>query len=574
MFSVVCRLLLSMTVCSVTREAAANSFPGQMAVDQSRAVESGQTGVSSGATDESMSGGRAVASEWRVPAWSIWLLGAIEFWLAGWVFVWFALLIVAPDKILEADAAMRKITVGNRQSACRTSLTFADLTFVSSFARHPRVIDDWVNQRASAVNEWLSIEPEQANTEAQEISVRVDGQSISISDASTVRAMLPETPFLVAIHGDRKHWNDMILSVLLRQMISLESTGRMMVDRAIPVVLDRNCIERLRSSNGIHRNRPLWLQVVHNELCRIPGVAQSLVGNLLESLVQSRRIFPIVDQWSQTPIALQKALQSAVSSGELRCLAVFDDDDTIAEMSCVIRMRSVIEQEAVSPPSKPATFRENSHRSFGATLPRITDAGDVPDLIQSLKDSDADVRQSAANALGCLSVAASESVPELLALMNDPVTACRRAAVNALGAIGPASAQTVASITRAVRNDHRAVRAAACRALGAIGLSDSQVIAVLIDAVSDPDSKVRVQASRSLGSVGADSDKAVAALATALLDPTLDVRRNAVIALSAVGSFSDEARTAIEQATRDEDSTVRSVAELACSQVMRSFSAA
>lgn len=532
-------LLLSTLVGSVSVDAAVEDGGGQSAVLNATADASQPASES----DE----GRLPATEnsasfsgfgLGVPTWALWPLGLIELWLVGWIVVWAVALCGARRFLLEVDASLRRVTFGRIPLSNGTPLTLAHLTLVRAFAQHPWAADEWLHQNSRAITDWLSIDSRGAEPSDRDILVRIEGQAIAIADAPTVRAILPETPFVLALHGEGRQWNDRVLNVVLGQSMHAERDGRLMAHRAIPVVLDRNCVERFKAKGRSTGNLPHWLQVVRNELCRIPGLAVSLDDDLLKCLVKSRRILPIVDLWSRTPVGLRTALQAAVSAGELPCLVVLDDDDSVAEMKSVIRARSLKSREVATATAATASRSEAQTKAApkvsSAVRPRLFDRTAVPLLIRSLDDSVADVRLAAAQTLGGLGASASESVSHLAALLNDPVTACRQAAVNALGAIGPEAASATANLIEAAVSDHRKVRAAACRALGAIGQADGTVLKALADALNDKDAAVRSQAARSLGGFGVGQPEVVSALTAALSDDSSDVRARVVSAISAI----------------------------------------
>jgi HEAT repeat protein len=552
-------LLLSTMVCSVTLNAAVDdvsdrSMPTEtVAGGDARTLPQADRSVG---TSENFVGGK-----WAIPVWALWPLGIAEVWLVGWLGVWSVALLTAPKLIFNVDTMLREVTLGRLPFSGGTRMSLSHLIFARAFAQHPRVTDEWVEGHAQAINDWLSIETQDSEVHERDLLIRVDGQAIAVADAPTMRAMLPESPFVLAMHGEGRSWHELVLGIVLRQAMHPERANRMLTHRTVPVVLDRNCVERLRAARVAKSAAPLWLQVVQHELCRIPGVAQSLDDSLLKCLVQSRRILPIVDQWSRTPLALQNALQSAVSAGDLPCLVAFDDDDSVAEMKGVIRARSLTSPQTRSSVSTSTSTRSPQDRAVdrlvNPSVPRSFDATSVPFLIRSLEDSVADIRQSAAYTLGGLGEAASGAAQELTALLNDPVTSCRQAAAVALGAIGPAAEAATASLAKAAVKDHRMVRAAACRALGAIGRPDKDAMNALVNALRDADPTVRSQAARSLGSIGVASPEAVSALKVALSDESADVRCRVVTAISAMPDALNELLTGFVAAIADPAVEVR-----------------
>jgi len=573
-------LCLSTMVCSIPVDAAIDGVPGKPVTDSASATPADSSAVLAAPMmpgDVSKDAAQRSTSDLDILVCLLWPLGMIELWLVVWMSVWSVALLVSRRFLFDIDVSMRGVRLGRLPFSGGVPFTLAHLTLVRAFAQHPWVADEWLGRHSDAINDWLSIEVRDSEPHERELLVRVDGQAIAVADASTLQAMLPQTPFVLAMHGDGRRWNDLVLNIVLRQAMHPARAKRMMPHRAIPVVLDRNCVERLQSSGNATDSMPLWLQVIRSELCRIPGIASNLSDHLLKCLVQSRRILPIVDQWSRTPLSFQHALQTAVSTGELPCLVVFDDDDTVAEMQGVIRARSLGSPEIVSRVSKSVSqSNPQSEADFdrvmspaAASSARVFDASAVPLLIRSLEDSVADVRLAAAHALGRLGSAAGDSVKELTALLSDPVTGCRQAAANALGAIGPAASDATAALAQTATKDHRMVRAAACRALGAIGWSETGVLSALAGALKDNDAAVRLQAARSLGGFGVAQPEMVSALNDALTDESADVRCRVVAALAEIPGALNESLAGVVAAVADPAAEVRREAVAALGKVKR-----
>ena len=539
LLAVVCGLLLSTMVGAASLDAAVENRSEQTAsVNAVTKIEdptspTGQTGSTAGSLSTALVGGL------RVPAWILWPLGLIELGLVGWLSVWSLTLLGARRFLFDVDASMRNVSFGRIPFSGGVPLTLAHLTFARAFAGHPWVADQWLDGHSSAINDWLSIDARGVEAYDRDILVRVDGHAIAIADSATIRAILPESPFVLALHGDGRKWNEQVLNIVLQQCMHGDRGHRLLSHKTIPVILDRNCVERLRAKGNSASTLPHWLQVVRNELCRMPGVSESLDDDLLQCLIKTRRILPIADQWSQTPSGFQAALQAAVSVGDLPCLLVFDDEDTVADMKCVVRARSTNSPEPsprVLTRTQPVEVRSSETKRAHEVIdrPRSFDKSAVPLLVESLDDSVAEVRLAAAQTLGGLGAAAADSVERLTTLLTDPVTSCRQAAVNALGAIGPVAAEATQALTEAARKDNRKVRAGACRALGAIGQSNDEVLTTLAAALSDNDAAVRSQAARSLGGFGTGRPDVVSALKVVLDDESADVRSHVVAAISAI----------------------------------------
>lgn len=182
-------------------------------------------------------------------------------------------------------------------------------------------------------------------------------------------------------------------------------------------------------------------------------------------------------------------------------------------------------------------------------------------LIWALKDTEVEVRKSAAQALGVLherralkpltqllkkepdwamrwtivvamrTMGDRRAAPLLIEpLLKDPDWRVRKETAVTLGALQDKRATK--HLAQALSDPHEAVRAAAAGALGALG--DKRALDALIEALKDKDPTVRAGAAAALGALG--SRKAVTGLIECLGDENATVRANSAGALGVLGS--------------------------------------
>jgi HEAT repeat protein/beta-lactamase regulating signal transducer with metallopeptidase domain len=178
-------------------------------------------------------------------------------------------------------------------------------------------------------------------------------------------------------------------------------------------------------------------------------------------------------------------------------------------------------------------------------------------LVMALHDSSADIRQKAAFGLGQLRDA--RAIAPLATAVKDQDAGVREQAVFALGQLR--AAEAIDAITPALHDSSDSVREQAAFALGQI--RDPRAVEPLISALKDPKPDIRQQAAFALGQIR--SPKAVDALVIALKDGQTDVREQAAFAL---GQIRDpRAIEGLTAALKDASASVRQQAAFALGQI-------
>ena len=176
------------------------------------------------------------------------------------------------------------------------------------------------------------------------------------------------------------------------------------------------------------------------------------------------------------------------------------------------------------------TFERTSN-GFGVTfrqrdVVRALDSRVANVFIQALSDTDPEVREAAAEALGDHRVPAA--VDALGDLLDDPEVDVASEAASALGQIGDDRA--VAGLIGALESPEAELRQEAAEALGRIG--SETAVDGLVDALTDDDHEVRQEAAWALGRIG--SPAAVDGLQAALEEPDEEVQEEIIAALSRI----------------------------------------
>ncbi len=237
--------------------------------------------------------------------------------------------------------------------------------------------------------------------------------------------------------------------------------------------------------------------------------------------------------------------------------ALKDSDREVREtaLAALAEIRDPRVFEPLTAALKDASPDIRQQAAFG--LGQLRDARAIEPLTAALTDSSAEVREQAAFALGQLR--AKAAVPGLSTALKDSNANVREQAVFALGQIRDGSA--IDAIAPALHDANASVREQAAFALGQI--RDHRAVEPLISALKDEKSDVREQAAFALGQLR--DGRAVEALVIALKDATPDVREQAAFAL---GQIRDpRAIDGLTAALKDANSSVRQQAAFALGQI-------
>lgn len=190
-------------------------------------------------------------------------------------------------------------------------------------------------------------------------------------------------------------------------------------------------------------------------------------------------------------------------------------------------------------------------------LVRLRDPRMFEPLVAALKDSDADIREQAASALGRMRDA--RAIDPLAAALKDASASVREQVVFALGQLRAAG--TIEAIAMALRDASPSVREQAAFALGQI--RDKRTIEPLISALKDGNPSVREQSAFALGQMRAAP--AIEALVVALKDVNPGVREQVAFALGRIGD--PRAIDGLMAALKDSSASVRQQAAFALGQI-------
>jgi len=226
----------------------------------------------------------------------------------------------------------------------------------------------------------------------------------------------------------------------------------------------------------------------------------------------------------------------------------------------------------------------------------------VPNLVQAIRDEDAEVRAAATETLGRLVAEPDTMIPRLAAQLDDststrrgpmwavvgfslghygrdalphvmpalksPSSATCRSAMLAIDRIGADAHETVPDLIAILQRNDAETRIYAINALRAVGPAAKDAIPELVKHLSSDDFHTQYWACRALGAIGPEARSAAGDLVTCLRSGVASVRRNAAAALGNIGpEVGQAAADALIEALSDSTQPVRQNAVVALGQL-------
>lgn len=197
--------------------------------------------------------------------------------------------------------------------------------------------------------------------------------------------------------------------------------------------------------------------------------------------------------------------------------------------------------------------------------------------IEALRHDDAEVRRSAAFALGQMGESSPEAISSLSELLlTDKEDLVRLNASLALMKIGKPAGSACRALAEGLKDNVMFVRMNCAMALARIGPEAHEAVPHLVTAMQSASNRPRVpvfsrsvreQAAAALGKIGPAARSSVMALAELLEDSEPGMRGVAAMALGMIGADAKPAVPALLKALEDEDRRVREVAVTALGQI-------
>jgi len=379
----------------------------------------------------------------------VWLVGAVEIWLVGFLVVWSLLLCLAPLRIRSLCRLLDRVPLRMIRFRDGTTFTLGHLTLCRVFVKHPRLLDAWIVRHAPAFRHWNAVPQADAgkadSTTADLVEmVRMGGAPARLDDAAVMSALLPREKFCLVLHGGDRHWSEQAAGALLKLLLRTDRRSRVLEQRTLPVVFDARRLKRIELPDSSGKVSSPAFPLIRSELKRMASVAADMDDAWLERMMASGRVIVVVHGWADTPQPVQQAIRSEYTSGRLRAvvLAGADSHAPLPDTLTMTPLPRVEGTQAMPSPSHtaPAARRgaetgqrtaspspelvvEQLGHAIRAAAEKLSEAGNSPD---------ARVRQQCLTELSAL---AEVLLPEIVESLYDSSANVRGAALASLGRI-------------------------------------------------------------------------------------------------------------------------------------------
>ena len=251
------------------------------------------------------------------------------------------------------------------------------------------------------------------------------------------------------------------------------------------------------------------------------------------------------------------------------------DDDSCGEAAAIELARQVPQAtrhlQPLLAPQNSAEVRVRAARILmqAAAFGRHT-AHETVQMVELLRDPQAEIRHMAADALGYVGPDAKPFAEPLAAAVDDANPQVSIAAVRALTRVDPHAFQLVqAYLEQLLRSDDPEVRHATVSAISFFGSSAQAMTPQIVALLTDDTPGVRRAAACALGSLEARNAVAIEALIVSLQDEDAQVSASAALSLGMLTPDSEVAAESLAQLAAHADAFVREEAALALRRIRR-----
>ncbi|MCC3507422.1 MULTISPECIES: HEAT repeat domain-containing protein, partial [unclassified Microcoleus] len=216
--------------------------------------------------------------------------------------LWLAILRLRPLWLLRINNALKPYEFKLPETLGGAPVRTRDLTFFSFFLYRPRVLDAWVSAHIKTVREQFSTN-ETVKSRATYIPVafELDDKKVPELRGEDLQSIFTKKRFCLLIWGEGGIGKTSIACQIADRAMAADKSKRLCKHLMIPILIEQLGSESLAAKHP-------FLEAISGQLKSISNHPTPIAQELLQHLLQQRRILVIVDHFSEMAETTQKEI--------------------------------------------------------------------------------------------------------------------------------------------------------------------------------------------------------------------------------------------------------------------------
>jgi hypothetical protein len=245
-----------------------------------------------------------------------WVAAAIIY-LIFFPSLWFAILRLRPLWLLRINDALKPYEFKLPETWGGAPVRIRDLTFISIFIYRPRVLDSWVSAHIKTVREQFS----QRNTVKSRatyipVSFELDDKKLPQLRGQDLPAIFTKKRICLLIWGEGGIGKTSIACQIADWAMERDKTKRLCKHLMIPILIEEELDSKVAA--GKHP----FFEAIRGQLKSITNHPTPIAEELLQKLLQQRRILVIADHFSEMAETTQKQIDPNAADFPINALVV------------------------------------------------------------------------------------------------------------------------------------------------------------------------------------------------------------------------------------------------------------
>ncbi|XZN98176.1 MAG: HEAT repeat domain-containing protein [Microcoleus sp.] len=231
--------------------------------------------------------------------------------------LWFAILRLRPLWLLRINDALKPYEFKLPETWGGAPVRIRDLTFISIFIYRPRVLDSWVSAHIETVREQFA----QRNTVKSRatyipVSFELDDKKLPLLRGQDLPAIFTKKRICLLIWGEGGIGKTSIACQIADWAMEPDKTKRLCKHLMIPILIEEELDSKV--AEGKHP----FFEAIRGQLKSITNHPTPIAEELLQKLLQQRRILVVVDHFSEMAETTQKEIDPNAADFPINALVV------------------------------------------------------------------------------------------------------------------------------------------------------------------------------------------------------------------------------------------------------------